>query len=192
MNIYKTILEANIPRILSLYDADNFSPTYGCGDRLFWGWKISDFPNGTFQGGAHALAISLKLGLYKNEQFILEVIKSSIRAVEKIRRKNGSLEEAFPFENSFCVTALAAFDLLSAIKHIEERLTAQEKASCLEIIHPLIKYIVRYPETHAVISNHLSTAAAAVALWNSFDAGHQYGYRPFLETIYRHQSSEGC
>ena len=50
MNIYKQILKKNITKILSLYNLDRLSPTFGYGDRLFWGWKVSDFANATLQG----------------------------------------------------------------------------------------------------------------------------------------------
>ena len=44
-----------LPRVLSLFDNDITSKSFGIGDRKFWAWAIIDFPNGTFQGAAHVL-----------------------------------------------------------------------------------------------------------------------------------------
>src|SRR4030042_1220685 len=96
MNVYREILKDNIPRLLALYNLDRFSPSYGYADRPYWAWKVSDFANATFQGAAHSLAIALRLGLIENESFVLNVIDSAIRAVERICSKNGSLQGAQP------------------------------------------------------------------------------------------------
>jgi len=191
MNIYKEILKDSLPKVLSLYNLDSCSSTYGYGDRLYWGWKISDFANGTMQGGVHALAIAMKLGLIKNRAFGLRAIDSIIKAIKTIQRKNGSLEEAFPNENSFCVTALVAFDVLSAIRHLDNRITYKEKNEYLNIVRPLIYFIETNDEKHAIISNHLATAVAAVALWNILSGEKSSRGKDLLEVIYRHQSEEG-
>lgn len=191
MNIYKEILKNNIPKLLTLFNLDNFSLTYGYGDRSFWGWKISDFVNGTMQGGIHSLAIALKLDLIKNENFVLEVIDSVIKAIEKIRGKNGSLAEAYPNENSFCVSALVAFDILSAIKHLDSRISQNQREAYLNLIEPLVGFITKNGEKHAVISNHLATAAAAFILWSRLTGSSNQKYKQILELIYKNQSQEG-
>lgn len=143
------------------------------------------------QGGVHALAIAMKLGLIKNTAFGLRAIDSIIRAIRKIQHKNGSVEEAFPNENSFCVTALVAFDVLSAIKHLDNRITYEEKNEYLNIVRPLIYFIANNDEKHAIISNHLATAVAAIALWNKFTGENLRRGKELLDVIYSHQSKEG-
>ena len=165
MNIYKTILKDSLPRLLSIFNLDPCSATIGYGDRLYWGWKISDFPNGTLQGGVHALAIAVRLGLFENKLFALKIIDAAINAVSKIRAKNGSLSEAYPNENSFCVTALVVFDVLSAIRYLEAELDQVDKQNYLSQLRPLIQFITKYNEQHGIISNHLATAVAAITLW---------------------------
>ena len=132
MNIYKEILRQNLPRLLSLYNLDACSATYGFGDRLYWGWKIADFANGTMQGGVHALAIALKLGLLEDEAFTLNLIDAAIKAIPRSQARNGSMSEAYPGENSFCVTALVAFDVLSAIRLLDHRLEKRQRLDYLQ------------------------------------------------------------
>lgn len=191
MNKYKDIIAQNLPRLLNLYDMDQNSSSYGFGDRLYWGWKISDFVNGTYQGGLHTISIALKLNLIKEKTFILKTIDSIIRAVKLIQGRDGSLEEAYPSEKSYCVTALVAFDILYSINHLKGTINDDLIQEYLEIIRPLIKFIVKADETHAFISNHLATAAAACIVWEKI-AGERVkrGYE-LLNLIYRNQSDEG-
>jgi hypothetical protein len=118
-NIYLEYIDANLPRLLALYDNNAASKTYGMGDRFFWSWKLIDFANGTFQGASNGLARLLIHGLLPvniSETSILKRIDSMFRAAARLCRRNGSMEEAFPYESSFCVTALVAYDLLTAVE----------------------------------------------------------------------------
>ena len=131
MNIYKDILIQNTEKLLNLYDLDPASETLGFGDRPHWGWKVSDFPNATLQGGVHALAIGIVLGVHENEDFVLSVIDKAICAIPKIASSKGSLQEAYPNEHSFCVTALVAFDVLSAIERLGPKLDEKTRKGLL-------------------------------------------------------------
>ena len=75
----------------------------------------------------------------------------------KIIKANGSFEEAFPNEGSFCVTALVAHDLLSAADLMKDFVSNSEISEWLQIISPMIEYLVKHDENHAIISNHLAT-----------------------------------
>lgn len=191
MSIYKNVLKQSLSRLLALYNLDPSALTYGHGDRLYWGWKISDFPNGTMQGGVHALSIALKLGMIKNEQFVLKAIDAMINAISRIRAKNGSMVEAYPGENSFCVTALVAFDVLSAIQNLKDYLSQSQIQNYLEIIKPLIGFIENNNEEHAIISNHLAVAAAACFLWTKLTEEKLNRGQEILDVIYKYQSKEG-
>jgi len=191
MNPYKDILKNNLPKLFSLYNQDSCSQTHGFGDRLHWGWKISDFPNGTMQGGVHALSIAVKLGLIENVPFVLKMIDSAIKAIPKIRAANGSLVEAYPNEHSFCVTALVVFDVLSAVRHLEAQINAKQKKEYLNIVRPLIRFISDNDEKHAIISNHLATGVAAIELWNKLTGETSQRGKELLTIIYQHQSKEG-
>lgn len=192
-NAYKQVLEQNVYKLLNLYNTDKFSATYGYADREFWGWKTKDFANATLQGGVHSLAIAIDLELFekKEESIVLEIIDSAIMAVAKIKDKNGSLAEAYLRENSFCVTALVAFDVLSAIKCLSDRLDNETKQRYLKVIKPLIDFITKNGEEHATISNHLATGVATVALWNHLTGDNNQRDKKLLQIIYDNQSDEG-
>jgi hypothetical protein len=191
-NPYLVQIERVLPRLLSLYNRDPISPTLGQGDRLRWAWKLVDFGNGTFQSTAHGLARLLHAGLLPeglSETSILARITEMFQGAAALRRSNGSLEEALPYESSFCVTALVAFDLLTAVELLGDRLP---RASYLEIVGPMIRFLSWADEHHAFISNHLATAAAALFKWQVLtgEPTEQRG-RIFLDRILAAQSREG-
>jgi hypothetical protein len=190
LNHYASILKDNLPRLLSQFDLDAESETFGFGDRTYWGWKVSDFANATPQAGVHSLAAAISLNLCE-EKLGLFVIDAAINALPKISSKKGSLQEAYPNEHSFCVTALVAFDVLIAIHRLDSRLSQEKKKQYLKIVEPFVRFICENGEEHAIISNHLATGVAAIVYWNHFTGENLDRHETLLEIIYRHQSSEG-
>jgi len=195
-NVYEEQVRSVLPRVLSLFDRDQTSTTYGMGDRFHWGWKLIDFGNGTFQGAAHGLSRFYKaelLGDYLNKDEFLELIDSIFSGTNKLIRKNGSLEEAFPYESSFCVTALVAFDLLTAIDLLRGDLGEDKQNVYLKIVGRLISFLKKNDEYHAFISNHLATASAALFKWNKLthDKVAEAKAQVLLARILDEQSSEG-
>lgn len=184
-----------LPQILAMFDTNPFSPTKGIGDRYFWAWKLIDFPNGTFQGATHGLARLLQAGLLPREfceHRIMARIDEIFRGTSAAIRPNGSLEEAFPYENSFCVTGLVAFDLLCTLDLLRDRLSPETQKRYREIVAPMIGFLVRADETHAFISNHLATAAAALYRWAESRPGPAKTKADLLlARILAHQSTEG-
>jgi len=196
MNIYIEALHSALPRLLSSFNADPTNEFYGAGDRLHWGWKLIDFPNGTFQGAAHGLAILIKINELPNtitEAELLRRMNSMIGGLKSITANNGSLDEALPGESSFCVTALVASDVLAARSLLEDYLSDYEKDEWLEAVRPLIGFLMKQDEHHGLISNHLASAALAVYRWYDVtdDKTAESRGRMWLDRILDNQSSEG-
>ena len=168
------------PRLLALFDTNPLSISYGIGDRYRWAWKLIDFGNGTFQGAAHGLARLVVGGMLPedmSEESIVKRIEAIFKGTEALLYPNGSLAEAFPFESSFCVTALVAYDLLTAVTLLDLKISASQRELFLGIIRPLIRFLHKCDETHAFISNHLATASAALYRWSALthEAGEDRG-----------------
>ena len=92
------------------------------------------------------------------------------------------------------MTALVAFDLLVAVDQLSDEIDLEMKKNWLEIVSPLINYIIRNDETHGLISNHLSTAVAALIRWDEMTEGDNLALSKaelLLERILQSQSSEG-
>jgi hypothetical protein len=159
---------AALPRLLGGFDRNRASPTFGVGDRIYWAWGLIDFPNATFQGAVHGMARLWAHGLWPYAtdpaQFV-DRLDSAIQAIGSCASADGSLSEAFPNEGSWCVTALVAYDALAAIELMAQHVDADQIDRWTASIEPLSKYIRRNDETHAFITNHLATGAAALARW---------------------------
>ncbi len=193
---YLQEVRANLPRVLALVDRDPTSESYGMGDRYHWAWGLIDFGNGTFQGMAHGLARLWCHGLWPyatpKSRFI-ERIDSLYQGAAKLTRADGSLEEAFPNEGSFCVTALVAFDLLVALDLLSAQIDEPARERWQASIQPMIAYLMKADETHAIISNHLATAVASLVRWHRLtgDLRAETRSRDLLDRILQHQSAEG-
>jgi len=154
-----------------------------------------DFGNGTYQGAANGLAILWKNNLLPKgfcPDVTIQRIKGIFHGTKALTRKDGSLEEAFPFEGSFCVTALVAYDLLSAMELLGNKLQGDTRSEYISIIEPMIRFLHRADETHGLISNHLATAVAGLVKWQSLtgeDVSRRTGQ--ILSRITDNQSPEG-
>tara|TARA_A100000171_G_C2137337_1_gene151381 strand:- start:3527 stop:5095 length:1569 start_codon:yes stop_codon:yes gene_type:complete len=193
---YLTEVQANLPRLLALVDRDITSTTYGLGDRYHWAWGLIDFSNATFQGMVNGLARLWCSGLWPYrtpKSHFLKFIDSLYIGAEKITRPDGSLAEAFPNEGSFCVTALVAFDLLVAYDLLKEQIDYRTQQRWIETIRPMVGYLIQAEETHAIISNHLATAVAALARWHmvSGEKNAETRAQELLARILNLQSDEG-
>lgn len=195
-NPYLEEIRVNLPRLLALFDSDRTSASHGMGDRYHWAWGLIDFGNGSFQGAAHGLARLWTAGLWpypSSAATFLARIDAMIQAASRLTRRDGSLEEAFPHEGSYCVTALVAFDLLCAFDLLDAEITPEQRAHWQASIRPMIRYLIKADETHALISNHLATAVAALARWHrrTGEAQVEHKARQLLARILAHQSNEG-
>ena len=195
-NPYLDQIRSNLPRILALFDSDGTSSSYGIGDRYYWAWGLIDFANGTFQGAAHGMARLWRAGLWPYqtpEEHFSARMDAMFEAAKRLTRRDGSLEEAFPNEGSYCVTALVAFDLLSAIDLLHTEVDAAQSQRWRTIVAPMVDYLIKADETHAFISNHLATAVASLLRWHRLtgDTGAERKALLQLDKILSHQSTEG-
>jgi hypothetical protein len=185
----------SLPRLLASFDRDPLSPTLGLGDRTFWSWKTHDFANATPQGAVNGLARLVAARLLPkgmDEACVIDRIDEMIQATRTITARDGSLVEAFPNEKSFCVTALVAFDILCATDHLGDRVDPARLAVWRKSAAPLIDFIVSHNETHAIISNHLATAVAALTRWTGPGAASaEARAKELRDIILDNQSREG-
>lgn len=194
-NPYLTLAHSTLPRLLASFDSDPFSMTSGLGDRRYWAWKTQDFPSAAPQGAVHGLARLVAAGLLPegiSSAAIIRRIDAAIRATGRITARDGSLVEAFPNEKSFCVTALIAFDILVAADTLRPRVGDAMADAWRAVAAPMIDFICGNDETHAVISNHLATAVAALMRWDgTSSSAARKRAEVLLATILENQSDEG-
>ncbi|MDD5194050.1 MAG: hypothetical protein PHQ96_00040 [Candidatus Omnitrophica bacterium] len=124
-DIFIRIVLAQAPRIIGFLDRTPESETYGCFERYYWHYKLIDFPNARFQEGALLLALLFKSKaeenlFYQNEN-IHDWCIAAIKFWARARNRNGSVNEVYPFENSFCATAMSALAISQALPLLEKK-----------------------------------------------------------------------
>src|SRR6266542_2948137 len=102
--IYSTAILEEAPRVLSLMDRESLSPTAGCGDRTYWAWKFVDFPGARFQESLCVLSFLYSTDCEGNSCFhhprLIEWIALGMRFWTRMQHRDGSFDEAYPFERS--------------------------------------------------------------------------------------------
>tara|TARA_A100001015_G_scaffold319287_1_gene441711 strand:- start:546 stop:2126 length:1581 start_codon:yes stop_codon:yes gene_type:complete len=194
-NPYLKSIHAALPRLLAQFDTNAAGITHGVGDRFYWAWSLIDFANATMQGAVNGLARLIHYNLlpaYIDESAIVERIDGIILGTRPLIKKNGSVDQAFPFEGSYCGTALVAYDFLNCIELLNSRLSDEALQNYLSLIEPMMRFLHLSDETHGFISNHLAVVAAALFKWSKLtgNSGFEKG-KSILNRILDHQSKEG-
>lgn len=184
-----------VRRLLSEQDRDPYSTTCGCFDRRYWGWKLIDFPEATFQRNVYPLAL-----LYRNpgsDYHKNSLIRSSILAgltyASKIQHRDGSFDQAFPNEHSFGATGFLLHSLLEAFKLMYDEV---DEGTCNVIgkcLWNAAEFLVKHNEKHGFISNHLAGAALALLVSADYFNERRYQQRAeeLVNLVLKHQSPEG-
>ncbi|MGE0126723.1 MAG: hypothetical protein AB7U82_01365 [Blastocatellales bacterium] len=195
--LYAAMILEQAPRALGLMDREALSPTAGCCDRTYWAWKFVDFPGSRFQEALCALgflyATEIEGNRYYRNARLLEWIGLGLRFWSSIQHRDGSFDEAYPFERSLAATSFTTFYVGEALEFLGDDLPPELRAKTVETMRRAGQWLTRNDETHGFLSNHL--AAAAAALYHVYrvtgDEAFARRSRYFLDKILDRQSSEG-
>ncbi|MFW6308316.1 MAG: hypothetical protein ACOC08_06715, partial [Campylobacterales bacterium] len=95
----KTQIDSKLYHMLSCLDRDPLSRTYGCFDRLYWGWKLKDYTDITLQRMVYPTTkILLNNDMLDDKH--LEWILASVKFIDKKLHSDGSIDQAFFGEHS--------------------------------------------------------------------------------------------
>ncbi len=149
---------SQLPRLAGLMDRSNESRTYGCADRHFWHYRVTDFSNARMQEMALAFVIAYQVPLEGNRFYQKAVVKEWVKAASafwvKKAHANGAVDESYPGEKHFCATAFGVWSLSEAFLVLKEPLTVSLDQSG--------EFLMRHHNED--VANQ--TAAAAAALYN--------------------------
>lgn len=164
--LYHKLILDKIPYILSLQDREKYSLTFGCFDRTYWQWKFLDFPNARCQEVLLCLSYVYKTNFKDNHFFhnqpFLEWIEAGFLFYAKIQHKDGSFDEAYPYERSFVATGFSLFYLTEAFLLLQGYLKEKAKEKILTAFAKAGDWLIKNDESHAFISNHKLGACAGL------------------------------
>ena len=164
-----TEIETFIARVLNLQNQNPFSKHYGCFDRNFWHFKtIIDFPSATYQqvilGLSYLYTSKIKSNKFYKSEKLKENIKSAILYWCKIQNNDGSQNEYYENDRSFCPTALTTFAISQSYKILPKIFTENEERL---IISKLIKagnWLSNH-EYHSVQNQMIASMIALNNIW---------------------------
>ncbi|HSK18808.1 MAG TPA: hypothetical protein VK912_06690 [Longimicrobiales bacterium] len=192
----RAILE-QAPRVLSLMDRERFSRTAGCMDRTYWAWKFVDFPGARFQEGlctlSYLYATELADNPYYRQSAILEWICAGLDFWSSIQHRDGSFDEAYPFERSLAATSFSSFYVAEAVARMGADLPPDVLERTRSTLARAGGWLKRNDETHGFLSNHLAAAAAALHHIHLQTGAQEFATRSryFVDRILARQSTEG-
>jgi hypothetical protein len=164
---------AGIPRLLSLMDRNDFSPTYGCMDREYWLCRTTDFPSSIAQFGVHALALAYAHEMPDNPYYRQPVIKDWIMAGldywTKIQKSDGSFDEFYPNERGWAgPTGFLVYALTNAYRLIggSEAVPSSFDARFRLTVRRAGLFLADRDE-HGVLANH--HAMAVLPIYEAYD-----------------------
>jgi hypothetical protein len=132
-----------VPRALGLCDRDAVAATFGCCDRSYWHYRLTDFPNARFQEAGLLMALAATANVDGNPYFGQQDLSDWARATWRHwlakRNRDGSVAEAYPGERSYCATAFGAAALMETVGLLGGPTAWKEE---LEQAHATMKWLV--------------------------------------------------
>lgn len=164
---------AGIPRLLSLMDRNDFSPTFGCMDREYWLCRTTDFPSSIAQFGVHAVALAYAHEMPGNIYYQKPIVKDWIIAAmdywTRIQKRDGSFDEFYPNERGwagptgFLVYAMAnAYRLIGGKDAVSGRFDARFRSAIRQA-----GLFLSDRDEHGVLANH--HAMAVMPIYEAYD-----------------------
>ncbi|MCB0356685.1 MAG: hypothetical protein KDD40_06740, partial [Bdellovibrionales bacterium] len=149
---YYTIHDKNsYLRILNQINLDRNSSSCGSVDRSYWGWKKKDFSDITLQ-----FAIMPLLKKHVSEIDIKTIFQKVMDFTLKNIWADGTCDQSYPHEKH-PKTFLDIVPLfVTMIEDFPHFFTEKELAKARSILKKGVLYSLKYPESYAVISNHIA------------------------------------
>jgi hypothetical protein len=187
-------VEDGCRRLLTEQNRDPYTPTYGCFDRRYWGWKLVDYAEATFQRGVYPLAWQLwRAGHGHEAEVIAESMRAGLAFALRVQHRDGSFDQAFPNEHSFGATAFLLHPLLAAYDAVAETSPRALRDAVERGLLQAGRFLCSADETHGHIANHLAGAALSL-----FAAAQRFSEPAFasraerlVEQVLKRSSPEG-
>jgi len=188
----KIQIESKLYHMLSCLDRDPLSKTYGCFDRLYWGWKLKDYADITLQRMVYPTTkILLDNNMLDNKH--LHWILGSIKYTDKKLHSDGSIDQAFFGEHSHAGTGFLLFDITNLYILLKDLLNKEEKKLFISIFQKMGKYLLKYDENHGLISNHLLGVSASLINLYLIQQNEVYKVKAmeYIDRVIENQNTEG-
>ena len=171
-DVYAEKAIAQIPRILSLQDRSQFSPTYGSFHRDYWLYKTSDFPDAVRQFGVQGLALVYKYEfpnqMHKGQTKIRDWAIAGLDFWARIQHKDGSFDEFYPYERGWVgPSAFTTYTVIEAYRLLQDEISTDLSERVLDAIQRATRFIAAGESEEDHLANH--HAMACLAVWKGYE-----------------------
>lgn len=171
MSIYLNEFKRVSHQAFSCWNRDPASPSYGCFDRPFWGWKYKDFPDATMQYGVR---LAVEYAVLREQQNLGPLLEAYVDNCAAIQLADGSFNQCYPYERSPGVV----YDILSTFVYLRRGpWLSRDSANQLdEIMQRAVRFALKTDEKHGQVANHIAQFAYELLEYGLF-ASHEPSIR---------------
>lgn len=195
-NIYATKAINQVPRLLSIVDRNEYSPTYGCFCRDYWHDKVIDTPSAHFQESVLVLALLYKYkfpdSIYFSNNKMRDWCIGGMRFWTRIQHNDGSFDDFYPYERALGATVITLYAVLESYGLLQNEVSSKDSDLILSAAYKTAKWLTKNDEP-SLLTNH--QAQALVALYTASKVFNEEVFLKAaakrLETIMNAQSPEG-
>lgn len=171
-DVYAQKALSQIPRLLSLQDRNQFSPTYGCFHRDYWLYKTSDFPDAVRQFGVHALALiysnEMPDNIYLGNPKVRDWTIAGLEYWTQIQHSDGAFDEFYPYERGWVgPTAFTTYAVIEAYGLLKGEIQVELRQRILDAIKRSSLFIAAGEAEEDHLANH--HAMACLAVWKAYE-----------------------
>ncbi len=188
---------AQIPRLLSLQDRNEFSRTYGCFNREYWLCRSVDFPSAIAQFGVHALALAYARPFpdnpYLGEPKILMWTLAAMDNLTRIQRPDGSFDEFYPNERGWAgPTGFLVYAVCDSRRLLEGHIPQDLDERVRRCVARAARFLAKSDEPGVLANHH---AMAILPIYEAYALTNERrlltGFQARLDDFLRHCSEEG-
>ncbi len=153
---------AQVPRLLSLQDRNEFSRTYGCFHREYWLCRAVDFPSSIAQFGVHSLALAYTQPFPDNPYLgSAKILLYALAAMEywiSIQHADGSFDEFYPNERGWAgPTGFLVYAMCDSYRLLSGHMPRDLDERFRSCVARAGRFLARYDEP-GVLANHHAMA----------------------------------
>lgn len=180
---YRSVVLGGMQRLLSRLDRRPWSPTFGCFDREYWQYKtLLDFPRLTLQQGVLALALLYQRPFAGNpfagQRTVLEWTQAAMTFWARARHRDGSVDEWYINERSFCATAFTAYAMSETLLVLGTAVPADWRQDMLAQLEETAAWLIE--QQNPLVANQM--VASLVAIHNMYRLTHSATYQAAYAT----------
>lgn len=187
VSVWESAAKEVAERIMGLGDHGRESETKGCYDRMYWKYKLIDYPSVWFQSASEYLALlwQEQNGRFYHNPVVAEWCQDACSFTFKKLNKDGSCSEAYPFERSFCGTAFTLAHLCKAVSTMPGKTISAQKLNGMGLFLE--------NKFGDEISNQLAAASLAQFRLGKLANDKRFSEdgRRKIEVLYKHQHADG-